>query len=129
MKQRYPEVDRLECNKIYTFGLGESGIADLLKDIELPVGFSLGYRSYMPFIEVKVFSRYQDSNIGSVIELISERLANFVLGVNKGLPKVVAELLESNDWQLSVIEQATGGEIARSLSLEPLAAEFLFKAL
>ncbi|WP_086984133.1 CinA family nicotinamide mononucleotide deamidase-related protein [Vibrio aphrogenes] len=129
MKQRYPEVDRLECNKIYTFGLGESGIADLLKDIELPVGFSLGYRSYMPFIEVKVFSRYQDSNIGSVIELISERLANFVLGVNKGLPKVVAELLESNDWQLSVIEQATGGEIARSLSLEPLAAEFFVQSI
>ncbi len=129
MKQRFPHVERLECNKIYTFGLGESGIADLLKTVVLPDGFSLGYRSYMPFIEVKVFSRYQDAHIAAVITDICERLKDFTLGVNKTLNQVIGELLQQQQWQLSVVEQVTGGELARSLSLEPTAQSQFVQSL
>lgn len=123
LKQRFPNVERLECNKIYTFGLGESGIADRLKSIKLPDGFSLGYRSYMPFIEVKIFSSYQDPNIEQVIEVISGELAEFTLSINQPLIASVGNLLEQRQTQISALEQVTGGEVARSLSLDVKAQE------
>ncbi|MDE1076962.1 hypothetical protein OS107_23890, partial [Escherichia coli] len=43
------------CSRIYTFGLSESGISDKLDQLKLPQGYELGYRSYLPFIEVKLF--------------------------------------------------------------------------
>lgn len=115
LKERFPQVQRLACNKIYTFGLGESGIADSLSNLNLPDSFSLGYRSYMPFIEVKVFSPYQDPHIEQVVAAITEQLKDNVLGINHPLIEVVGELLQAKQWQLSLFEQATGGELARQM--------------
>ncbi|HBV75801.1 MULTISPECIES: CinA family nicotinamide mononucleotide deamidase-related protein [Vibrio] len=115
LKLCFPNVKRLVCNKIYTFGLGESGIADALSSLDIPEAFSLGYRSYMPFIEVKVFSPHSDSNIEMVLTAITERLKNYVLGINQPLIDVIGEGLTNKQWQLSILEQVTGGEVARQM--------------
>ncbi|OEF29180.1 CinA family nicotinamide mononucleotide deamidase-related protein [Vibrio rumoiensis] len=115
LKSRFPDVERLVCNKIYTFGLGESGIADTLSSLDIPEAFSLGYRSYMPFIEVKVFSPYSDSKIETVLTAITEQLKDNVLGINQPLIEVLGDGLMDKQWQLSALEQVTGGELARQM--------------
>lgn len=55
MKQWHPMVEASECSRLFTFGLSESGIQDKLQQVRLPHGFEIGYRSALPFIEVKLF--------------------------------------------------------------------------
>ncbi|MFV0574691.1 MAG: CinA family nicotinamide mononucleotide deamidase-related protein [Vibrio sp.] len=118
LKEAFPEVQRLECNKLYTFGQGESGLADLLDPIPLPEGFSLGYRSYMPLIEVKVFSPYQHPELERILDEIHTQIKEWTLGINQSLTTVVANALVEKDWQLSTLEQATGGQLARDFILQ-----------
>lgn len=125
----YPEVEQQVCHKIYTFGLGESGIADLLQSIDLPKGFSLGYRSYMPFIEVKVFSPRDHEQIESIMFQINETLSAYVVGINQPLIEVVGEALSDNQWQLSLMEQATGGELARTLYQSEKAQQYFQQSI
>ncbi len=121
LQQRFPQVTRFNCDKIYTFGLGESGIADLLQGLELPAQFEIGYRSYLPFIEVKLFSPQGHSHTQSILDRISVCLQGFVLSINQPLIEVVGLLLQQQQADLALLEQTTGGELSRQLYQDELA--------
>ncbi|MBD1577591.1 CinA family nicotinamide mononucleotide deamidase-related protein [Vibrio sp. S11_S32] len=115
LHQLYPSVEQQACHKIYVLGLGESSIADSLKSLTLPQGFSLGYRSYLPFIEVKVFCPVRHPELNEIVQQIADILIDNVVGIDKPLTNGVVDALQSQQWQLSILEQVTGGELARQM--------------
>ena len=52
LRRNYPDVTGLECSKLYTFGASESALSEKLDKVQLPVGYTIGYRCYLPFIEL-----------------------------------------------------------------------------
>ncbi len=109
MKQWHPLVESSECSRLLTFGLSESGIQDNLQQLRLPAGFSIGYRSSLPFIEVKLFGPANDSNRFSVLERIYHLLGDNVVSVDESMLPNVGALLNEFSLNLTVAEQATGG--------------------
>ncbi|MCE9680207.1 CinA family nicotinamide mononucleotide deamidase-related protein [Shewanella sp. AS1] len=105
-------------HKLLTLGRGESVLAEGLASLALPDGVSIGYRSFMPYIEIKLFARGNSAIalLPDVIQRVREQLGNCVVADNcDSLAKSVHQLLIERGGSLSLAESCTGGMIASQL--------------
>ncbi|WP_110458992.1 CinA family nicotinamide mononucleotide deamidase-related protein [Shewanella algidipiscicola] len=108
----------VEVYKLLTIGSGESVLANQLEQLSLPDGLTLGYRSFMPYIEIKLFARGAEAiaQLPEVVAVIKQQLGECVVADNSdSLAKVVHQLLLEQASSLSVAESCTGGMIANNL--------------
>lgn len=110
LKRSFPNVKGSSCSRIYTFGLSESGISDKLDPIKLPQGYELGYRSYLPFIEVKLFGPTdQFEQRLQLMKLINQHLETNTVSVDLPMIEHVGQLLKTKNLTLSVAEKSSAG--------------------
>ncbi|MBY5945391.1 CinA family nicotinamide mononucleotide deamidase-related protein [Photobacterium rosenbergii] len=105
----YANTSARECIRLHTFGLSESGIGQSLQAIRLPDDFELGYRSEIPFIEVKVFCPQDHPQAPAIVEAIANQLGDNLVGHNQPLLNAVGELIEQKEYSLAVAEHYSGG--------------------
>ncbi len=101
-------MDSKVCHRLYTYGLSESGISDLFQSLVLPEGCSLGYRSSLPFIEIKLFAPQDDHQAIVLLSKMTELLGDNIVGEGCDLLNTIANLLPK-DATLALSEQSTGG--------------------
>ena len=110
LKLRYPETQGQSCNKLYTLGMSEAGLSEILSKIHLPEGYQLGYRSYMPYIEVKLFSPQQDTlNREKVQKVVYDNIKQWVVSIDASMLSHIGDLLDEKQMTIAVSEQATQG--------------------
>lgn len=115
LQTRYPNTYRRDITRFYTFGFSESLLNDKLESLALPEDFELGYRSVLPFIEVKVFSPRQHSDISLVTDGVRNILGDLMVGDGKPMLDSVGELLARDGVSLAVAEKFSGGYLANWL--------------
>ncbi|UXI02834.1 CinA family nicotinamide mononucleotide deamidase-related protein [Photobacterium sp. TY1-4] len=125
LKQRFEVIAALDCHRFYTFGLSESGIGQTLAAIQLPAGYQLGYRSSLPFIEVKLFAPRDDVQARDIQQQLVACLGDNVVSVDQQLATHVGQLLQSSALDLMVIEQSSGGWLTNWLHSDPLCRQAL----
>ncbi len=124
VQQHFPLESEPLCSRLYTFGLSESGISDVLDKFSLPDGFEFGYRSYLPFIEIKLFGPKSatDERL-KLLKLVYQHMHNNVVSVDQPMLERVVDLVVESKSTIAVAEQATGGWLTSWLhsneSLEP----------
>ncbi|CAH0540229.1 CinA family nicotinamide mononucleotide deamidase-related protein [Vibrio marisflavi] len=110
LKQRYPEVSGYHCSKLHTFGASESGLSDVLDKIQLPEGHYLGYRSYLPYIEVKLFSPKEDEETRiKLLQLVYGNIRQHVVSVDESMLSNIGHLIAEKKATVAVSEQSTQG--------------------
>ena len=109
LEGNYTHTNARECIRLYTFGLSESGIGQSLQSIRLPDDFELGYRSEIPFIEVKVFCPQGHPQTSAMVTAIASQLGDNLVGHNQPLLHTVGELIEKKGYGLAVAEHYSGG--------------------
>ncbi|MEJ2762515.1 CinA family nicotinamide mononucleotide deamidase-related protein [Photobacterium sp. MCCC 1A19761] len=125
LKQRFGEGAALDCHRFYTFGLSESGIGQTLAAIQLPAGYQLGYRSSLPFIEVKLFAPRHDAQARNIQQQLVACLGDNVVSVDQPLVTHVGQQLQSLALDLMVIERSSGGWLTNWLHSDPLCRQAL----
>ncbi|QCT22160.1 nicotinamide mononucleotide deamidase-related protein YfaY [Jejubacter calystegiae] len=99
------------CLRLTTFGRGESELAQALDTLPRPQGVTLGYRSAMPIIELKLTG--PDAMRTQMMTLWQEvrRVAgdSLIFEGTDGLAARLARLLAARELRLAVSEQFTGG--------------------
>ncbi len=116
LKQFYPKQAGLECSRLYTFGTSESGISDKLDKLRLPDGYMLGYRSYLPFIEVKLFGPRDDLDTRvQLLQMIYSHIEQHVVSVDEPMLEHIGHLMVDKQLSLSISEQSTRGWLANWL--------------
>ncbi|QUJ66355.1 CinA family nicotinamide mononucleotide deamidase-related protein [Photobacterium sp. GJ3] len=128
MKALHPEVSTLECHRLYCFGLSESGINDTLSTLNLPPLFQLGYRSSMPFIEVKLFTPKGDAQVPVVMNEIRKHLGENIVGVGLTMLDTIGSHFSQSPLTLTVAEQFTGGDVLNWLQDNPATQSALSQA-
>lgn len=109
LDSNYANDSARECIRLYTFGLSESGIGQSLQSIRLPDGFELGYRSELPFIEVKVFCPQGHQQTPALVDAIASQLGDNLVGHNQPLLQAVGDLIAGKGYKLAIAEHYTGG--------------------
>ncbi|MGL5758207.1 CinA family nicotinamide mononucleotide deamidase-related protein [Plesiomonas sp.] len=117
IQQRFAPPPAPICLRITSFGLTESGIADRLAVLNIPVGVVIGYRSALPFIEIKVSgSAVQHSELLKLMNQIADILEdNIVFSGSGSLPEQLGDFLALSKITLSLSETFTGGVVAATL--------------
>ncbi|WP_235607546.1 CinA family nicotinamide mononucleotide deamidase-related protein [Salinivibrio kushneri] len=104
------------CYRLFTFGLSESGISDVMASLVLPDDVSLGYRSSLPFIEVKLFIDADHDEKDPLLEALQQRLADYVVSYNEPMASALAFDVKRHGMALKVAEQFTGGWLSSLLN-------------
>ncbi|ABL98463.1 CinA family nicotinamide mononucleotide deamidase-related protein [Shewanella amazonensis] len=132
VKATFDAGSQVALRKLLTLGRGESSLADELEAMALPAGITLGYRSFMPYIEIKVFARGVEAikALGAVTDEIAARLGNVVVAHNRtSLEEEIHARLNNSGISLSVAESCTGGLITSQLVGFPGSSSYLHQGL
>ncbi|MCW8327356.1 CinA family nicotinamide mononucleotide deamidase-related protein [Photobacterium sp. SDRW27] len=119
LKSKFDAIHALDCHRFYTFGLSESGIGQTLAPLNLPAGYEVGYRSSLPFIEVKLFTPRSDKQAISFQQKMIDLLGENVVSIDQELPQYVGKLLVTAEQNLTVTEYFTGGWLTNWLQDHP----------
>lgn len=106
------------CLRLTTFGRSESDLAQSLDHLQLPPGVSMGYRSSMPIIELKLTGPASEKAAMLALWPEVRRVAgeSLIFEGTKGLPAQIAAHLQSRQLSVTLSEQFTGGLLALQLT-------------
>ncbi len=111
LKSRFELPEPPICLRLTTFGRGESDLAAELEGIVLPEGVTMGYRSSMPIIEIKLTGpAAQRTAMEQAWQQVRLQLAECTLYEGTGgLPALLAQQLRTRRLTLTTSEQFTAG--------------------
>ncbi|MFU0445439.1 nicotinamide mononucleotide deamidase-related protein YfaY [Pseudocitrobacter faecalis] len=105
------------CLRLTTFGRSESDLAQSLDHLTLPAGVSMGYRSSMPIIELKLAGSASERQAMEALWPEVKKVAgeSLIFEGTEGLPAQLARALLDKQLSLTLSEQFTGGLLALEL--------------
>lgn len=118
LRQRFTLPEPPICLRLTTFGRSESDLAQSLDHLVLPPGVTMGYRSSMPIIELKLTGPATEKAAMLALWPEVQRVAgeNLIFEGTEGLPAQIARDLQVRQLSLTLSEQFTGGLLALQLS-------------
>ncbi|RKR63666.1 molybdenum cofactor synthesis domain-containing protein/competence/damage-inducible protein CinA-like protein [Yokenella regensburgei] len=118
IRQRFTLPEPPLCLRLTTFGRSESDLAQALDPLVLPEGVTMGYRSSMPIIELKLTgpASAQDAMRALWPQVRSVAGESLIFEGTEGLPAQLVRKLQERQLSLTLSEQFTGGLIALQLS-------------
>ncbi|MGL5393250.1 MAG: CinA family nicotinamide mononucleotide deamidase-related protein, partial [Shewanella sp.] len=118
IRESFAVDNKVALKKFLTIGYGESALADKLAPLALPEGVSLGYRTSMPHIEIKVFARGEQAmgRLPQVAHQLRLILGTAVVAEERAtLAEEIHHRLLSSRQSLSIAESCTGGMLTSQL--------------
>ncbi|WP_194206820.1 nicotinamide mononucleotide deamidase-related protein YfaY [Superficieibacter sp. 1612_C1] len=118
LQKRYTHVEPPLCLRLTTFGRSESDLAQSLDPLVLPPGVTMGYRSSMPIIELKLTgpATQRDAMLALWPEVKRVAGESLIFEGTDGLPTEIARQLQARQLSLTLSEQFTAGLVALQLS-------------
>lgn len=118
LRQRFTLPEPPICLRLTTFGRSESDLAQSLDHLSLPAGVTMGYRSSMPIIELKLTGPATEKAAMLALWPEVKRVAgeSLIFEGTEGLPAQIARDLQARQLSLTLSEQFTGGLLALQLS-------------
>lgn len=118
LRERFALSEAPLCLRLTTFGRSESDLAQSLDSLTLPEGVTLGYRSSMPIIELKLTGPYAQREAMQTLWQEVKRVAgqSLIFEGTEGLPAQIARELQKRQLSLTLSEQYTAGLVALQLS-------------
>ncbi|WES70699.1 nicotinamide mononucleotide deamidase-related protein YfaY [Superficieibacter sp. HKU1] len=118
LQKRYTHVEPPLCLRLTTFGRSESDLAQSLDPLALPPGVTMGYRSSMPIIELKLTgpAAQRDAMLALWPEVKRVAGESLIFEGTDGLPAEITHQLQERQLSLTLSEQFTAGLVALQLS-------------
>ncbi|POP47874.1 competence/damage-inducible protein A [Superficieibacter electus] len=118
LRKRYAQVEPPLCLRLTTFGRSESDLAQSLDSLVLPPGVTMGYRSSMPIIELKLTgpAAQRDAMLALWPEVKRVAGESLIFEGTDGLPVEITRQLQQRQLSLTLSEQFTAGLVALQLS-------------
>ncbi len=118
LQKRYTHVEPPLCLRLTTFGRSESDLAQSLDPLALPPGVTMGYRSSMPIIELKLTgpAAQRDAMLALWPEVKRVAGESLIFEGTDGLPAEITRQLQERQLSLTLSEQFTAGLVALQLS-------------
>lgn len=120
LRRRFTLPDPPLCLRLTTFGRSESDLAQQLDDLPLPPGVTMGYRSSMPIIELKLTGPASEKAAMLALWPEVKKVAgeSLIFEGTEGLAAQIACALQARNLSLTLSEQFTGGLLALQLGRE-----------
>lgn len=128
LQKKYQIEEAPHIKRFFTFGLSESWINDQFIDLPIKNDMMLGYRSALPFIEIKLLARPSDGSTALICSKIRKILADHIVSENIPLLDNIAIRLKQKNDRLAVCEYFTSGYLTAWLNQSKEAKDFFQQA-
>ena len=120
LRERFTLPEPPLCLRLTTFGRSESDLAQSLDPLELPPGVTMGYRSSMPIIELKLTGPASEREAMLKLWPEVQKVAgeSLIFEGTEGLAAQISRQLQERKLSLTLSEQFTSGLIALQLGRE-----------
>lgn len=122
------ELPPIEHRTLLTYGIGESFLAEKIKDFEsaLPENIKLAYLPNYGMVRLRLTARNISEKIldNTFQDLLNRTKEWLVSTTDNTMQEVVAKLLLSKNKSLAIAESCTGGYIAHLITAIPGSSEF-----
>lgn len=130
--RQFPDVEPLAITRIKLFGMGESGLQQLISDQfpDWPSDLELGFRAGLPLLEIKlaIRSRQHEALKQHWLERLRLIIGDYIIGADDtNLAQCLIDVLASKGLKICTAESCTGGLIASQL-VEIAGASKVFEA-
>ncbi len=124
IQQRHPDANPPDTIRLQTFGLGESGLQELVRKRcpDWPEQVTLGFRAGLPLLEIKLsitnpaHKDLQQQCLGKLQELMGD----YIIGEQSiTLAQKLITLLAEQNRTITTVESCTGGLMASMLTETP----------
>ncbi|WP_394243142.1 CinA family nicotinamide mononucleotide deamidase-related protein [Vibrio astriarenae] len=113
MKSSVTELEPLRFSRLFTFGSTESQLSDILSKFDLPANYTLGYRSALPFIEVKLMGPTDNVEVrAKLVQMIYQLISDYVVSIDETMIAHIGHLLVEKDLTVSLAEESTYGYLS-----------------
>jgi nicotinamide-nucleotide amidase len=131
LKQKF-ELPAIVHRTLLTAGIGESAIAEIIKDFEasLPGSIKLAYLPAYGMVRLRLSTTGSDKkstekNIDTYFTSLKSLTSKFIVtDVDESIPEVVGKLLLSKNKTVSTAESCTGGYIAHLITAVPGSSQY-----
>lgn len=106
MQANHACIEAKKIHRLFTYGLSESGIANTLEPLSRPQGVTLGYRSALPYIEVKVFYNEFSTEVEEYVGRVEQLLIDNTVSTNCHPVKAVFDRLQQ---RVAIFDGVTQG--------------------
>ncbi|MTH46440.1 nicotinamide mononucleotide deamidase-related protein YfaY [Intestinirhabdus alba] len=118
LRERFSLPEPPLCLRLTTFGRSESDLAQSLDALPLPEEVTMGYRSSMPIVELKLTGpsgqRAAMESLWQEVKRVAGQ--SIIFEGTEGLPAQLVHALQERQFSLTLSEQFTGGLLALQLS-------------
>jgi competence/damage-inducible protein CinA-like protein len=120
LRERFTLPEPPLCLRLTTFGRSESDLAQSLDHLALPPGVTMGYRSSMPIIELKLTGPATEREAMLKLWPEVQKVAgeSLIFEGTEGLAAHIARTLHERKLSITLSEQFTSGLIALQLGRE-----------
>lgn len=119
LRKLYSKEAKTKIVRFFTFGLSESWINDQLIQLPLSTGVTFGFRSALPFIEIKLISVDELIDNSWVIAHLKQILNDYLVSEDMDITPYIAQLLIQTQNTIAVAEKWTGGYFTYWLNQTP----------
>ena len=126
LKEAFSDVEQFLIRDIHTFGIGESALAEIVDEKNLPEGVRLAWMPQMGREDLRIFG-HDAAKLNLAQSYIESVAGQYIWGVDEESPaKALAAELKKRGWKISVAESCTGGLIQKYLSDLPGSSDYFF---
>lgn len=124
LKSAFPLTETPEVSKLQTFGIGESGLQELINQEfpNWPDEIVIGFRASMPIVELKLITNCQQGQKilplwqSKLQKILGEHVITRSGGVKHLLAKTLVQQLTEKNVKITTAESCTGGMIASQIT-------------
>ncbi|BFM08695.1 CinA family nicotinamide mononucleotide deamidase-related protein [Halioxenophilus aromaticivorans] len=130
----FPQAQATKLIKWLTFGAGESALAHELDALCVPADITVGYRTSLPHVEIKLLARGEQAiaALPEFTQQVKQAIGHYVVSQRfSTLAQEVHALLTERDTTttLSLAESCTGGMVASRLIDFPGSSQYLAQGI
>lgn len=116
LAEAYPEAEALVQRDLHTFNIGESALAEIVHEAELPQNLTLAWLPQTGRVDMRIYG----SDLRALDEaetIIRKKAGKYIWGVDQDdPPQCLVSLLKERKLTIAIAESCTGGLLQKYLS-------------
>ena len=123
LKSAYPDAREVLQRDIHTFGIGESALAEIIKEDDMPEGITLAWLPQSGRVDLRIYGTGQQE-LNAAEALIVQKAGKYIWGFDAEEPvQSLMNELKRQKLKLAIAESCTGGLVQKYITDVPGASE------
>lgn len=123
LKDNFDDISGMVQQDLHTFGVSESGLAEMISEKELPEGAHLAWLPQTGRVDLRIYGSDMEA-LKAAREVVVRKAGEFIWAIDAESPAaVLLDWLKERKLKLAIAESCTGGWVQKHITAVPGSSE------